>query len=131
MGLNYEIVYKKGKENAVADSLSRQIENSTSCAISVDVVHDGLELTRASYALTSVIPQWIQEVALSWEQDDGLRDIISQLQVDPQSFPDYTFENGRLKFQGKLVVGLDLALRRKFLTEFHCSPIVTSPKSVY
>lgn len=27
MGLDYEIAYKKGKENMVADSLSRQVQN--------------------------------------------------------------------------------------------------------
>lgn len=43
--------------------------------------------------------------------------------MDPQSLPGYPFEHGRLKFEGKLVVGLDLKLKRKFLYEFHCSLI--------
>lgn len=46
-----------------------------------------------------------------------------QLQIDPNSLPGYSFNSGRLKFQNRLVLGLDSDLRRKFLEEFHSSPI--------
>lgn len=75
------------------------------------------------HMITEVVPTWIQEVAHPWEEDAGLRDLIAQLQVKPDSLPGYTFRNGRLKFQDKLIVGPDMQLRKKFLNEFHNSPI--------
>lgn len=73
--------------------------------------------------LTTAIPSWIAEIAQTWEKDDGLREIILQLQLKDDALPGYTFQHGRLKFQGKIEVGPDADLRRKFLTEFHNSPI--------
>lgn len=63
--------------------------------------------------MTSVSPNWVQEIAHSREMDEGLQNIIIQLQV-----------NTNAKFQYKLLVGPDLDLKRKFIIELHSSPIV-------
>lgn len=105
MGMDYDICYKKGKDNIVADSLSRQME--------------GTQPASRNYALTSTTPTWLEQLSTSWFADTTLADIIAQLSVDPTSNPGYTFTNGRLRFEGKLVVGNDGLLKQQLLHEFH------------
>ena len=45
LGYDYEIIYKKGKDNAVVDALSRQYEDEGSL-----------------FALSLPLPDWIDEV---------------------------------------------------------------------
>lgn len=65
IGLDYEIVYKKGKENMVADCLSRQVDNTSS--------------DHRCLAISQVVPRWILELAQSWESDANMRDLVAQL----------------------------------------------------
>jgi hypothetical protein len=51
MGLQFKIVYKKGKENKAADALSR------------------IPVVQAMQAISVVQPIWIQEVINSYETD--------------------------------------------------------------
>jgi len=52
MGLDYTILYRKGKENVVADALSRR-----------EVKEDGGQC----YDITVVVPEWVKEVEQSYE----------------------------------------------------------------
>jgi hypothetical protein len=60
VGLQYKIVYKKGLENGAADALSRR-------------PHSAEQLL----AISSASPKWVQEVALSYEQDDFAKTLIT------------------------------------------------------
>lgn len=51
------ILYKKGKENVVADSLSRQLQ------VEVD---QGKCLAMMEQGISTNVPSWIQEIAKSW-----------------------------------------------------------------
>jgi hypothetical protein len=67
LGYDFEIIYKKGKQNIVVDALSRKEEdtNGLLCVIS--------------------IPQsdWVEEARIEWKQDEKVCKIIQQLQEDP------------------------------------------------
>lgn len=114
MGLDYEIIYKKGKENVVADGLSRQVSP-------IDIQDQCFEITKQN--VSTLTPAWIQEIVESWNDDPGLMDIIVQLQLAPSSLPGFSFNNSRLKHNDKLVVGPVQELRLKFVQEFHNSAI--------
>ena len=74
LGYDYEIIYKKGKDNSVADALSHQFEEeSTLLAISLP------------------IPEWIEDARREWFSHPGLSQLISQLQVDPNSTKGYSW----------------------------------------
>ena len=74
LGYDYEIIYKKGHENIVADTLSCQFEEeSTVLTISLPV------------------PEWIEEARREWFSHPGLSQHISQLQADPNSTKGYSW----------------------------------------
>jgi hypothetical protein len=51
-GYDYEIIYKKGKENVVVDALSRKYEDEGSL-----------------FSLSFIVPDWLQVVRQEWLQD--------------------------------------------------------------
>ena len=62
LGYDYEIIYKKGRENVIADALSRQFEEeSTLLAISLPIL------------------EWIEEARKEWFSCPWLSQLITQL----------------------------------------------------
>ena len=105
LGLDYEIVYKKGKENTVADSLSR-IRNAQL-----------MELT-----LSSIDTELLDSIKKSWVEDQELQQLIAQLNAQQQSPSKYTWSQGLLKRKGRLVIGNDVGLRDNLIKLIHTSP---------
>ena len=83
IGFDFEIQFKLGKENPVADAFSR----------------------KAMYAAVSVIQladseDWFQEV----QQEPKWQKVIQDLAGDPNFHPGFQFQAGRLLYKGKLVL---------------------------
>jgi ribosomal protein L31 len=76
LGYDYEIKYKKGKENVVAGSLSR-ISCSDLYALVVSTVS------------TSIM----EEIKKSWEKESSIQATIQGLQVSSNSHPYYIWVN--------------------------------------
>jgi hypothetical protein len=106
VGLQYKIVYKKGLENGAADALSRR-------------PHSAEQLL----AISSASPKWVQEVALSYEQDDFAKTLITQLCIDPNAVPSYTFVDGLLRYKNRVWVGNVSALHQRIIAALHNSPV--------
>ncbi|XP_019240554.1 PREDICTED: uncharacterized protein LOC109220546 [Nicotiana attenuata] len=99
---DFEIQYKKGKENVAADSLSRVT---------------GAELM--SLMVSSVQTDLCKEIHNSWVQDPELSQLINSLQASPKKH--FTGINNQLRRKGKLMVGNDMELRTKLLQLWHSS----------
>nr|XP_027096148.1 uncharacterized protein LOC113716047 [Coffea arabica] len=91
-GLDYEIHYKKGAENLVADALSRRHERGVTVNSN----------TRSCLALSAVKPGWIEELLKNYEGDPQCQEIMSQLLLDSASQPFYTLTDGILRYQEKM-----------------------------
>jgi hypothetical protein len=107
LGYDFEIIYKKGKQNVVADALSRKEEDTEGllCAIS--------------------IPQsdWVEEARIEWKQDQKVCKIIQQLQEDPSALDKFVWKNDLLWYQDHLYLCKNSQLKQKVLLELHTSPI--------
>lgn len=105
LGYNFTIEYKKGKENKVADALSR-VKHWTSMLV-----------------VSNTTPTWVMEVVRSYNQDEKVKDWITQCSVDKENNGSYSYRNGILRFKNKVVVGNATALRQELLKTFHSSEL--------
>jgi len=102
LGYDYEIKYKKGKENVVAGSLSR-ISCSDFYALVVSTVS------------TSIM----EEIKKSWEKESSIQATIQGLQVSSNSHPYYIWVNNHLNRKEKVVVGNDSDMQNKLISMYH------------
>ncbi|GKB57762.1 transposon ty3-I gag-pol polyprotein [Tanacetum coccineum] len=107
LGYDYEISYKKGSENTIADALSRISSCSELCSLILSIVTSDL----------------LQQIKNSWVADVDLQLLIMQIEDRTYTGTKYTWTNRELRRKGKLVVGSDEQLRKTLMTYFHCDPI--------
>ena len=105
MGLNFRIVYKKGKENQAADALSR-------------VGH-----LMAIQAVSTVQPTWVQEVLNSYATDSHAQTLIQKLSITSPDNQGYSFDKGLIWHNGKVWIGNNSALQTKLIAHSHSSAI--------
>lgn len=105
MGYDFEVVYKTGSSNKVADALSRKGEGGLEEA--------ELRVVSKSYW------QDFQEVLREVERDEVLGKITSDIKRDPNCHAAYTLENDRLHYKGRLVISANSVWIPKLLAEFH------------
>ncbi|GJY25612.1 reverse transcriptase [Tanacetum coccineum] len=103
LGYDYEIVYKKGSENVVADALSRMDSSGEFLQISVSSVSSGV---------------W-DKVKDSWKNDLDTQNLIKSLEHHSYKGNKYSWTVEILKRKGKVVVGNDPELRKELVQHFH------------
>ena len=106
LGFDYDIEYRKGRENIVVDALSR-CSNSEVFSLTLSTISTNL----------------LEAIQASWTTDTNLVKIITQLQQDPDSHPLYAWMNGHLYRKGKLVVGNNSDLQGQLISLYHDSAL--------
>jgi len=106
MGFCYEIQYRSGIENVVANALYR-VSSSFLLLMTISIIQ---------FDLMDLIDQ-------SWSSDPYLDMIIQRKQQDAALFPKCQLINERLRRKGRLVVEADEGLRAKVLQWVHSSPL--------
>ncbi|MCH86987.1 RNA-directed DNA polymerase (Reverse transcriptase), partial [Trifolium medium] len=94
-----------GKLNKGADALSR--------------IHDVAELT-----VLHSTAQWahVDEIKEEVSKDEKLQKIITELQLDPLSWPGYTYRQGVLFYEDRMVISKTSKMIPIILEEFHATP---------
>jgi hypothetical protein len=107
LGYDFEIIYKKGKQNVVADALSRKDEyvEAFLCAISI------------------IQPDWIIEARDEWKNDEKVWTLIQRLQQDSSASDTFTWKNDSLWYKDHLYLCKNSQLKQKVLLELHTSPV--------
>lgn len=105
MGLQFKITYKKGKDNVATDALSR-------------VGH-----LMALQALSSIQPDWVQEVINSYITDPQAQHLLHQLVVQSPNQHGYSLHKGLIWHQGKVCIGNNSALQTNLIATCHSSAI--------
>lgn len=105
MPFDYNIEYKKGIENKVADALSRVT---------------GAELL--ALVISNTNSDILQAIVDSWVMDIELKTLIERLKVDPTVCKQFTWQQNQLRRKGRLVGGKVYELRRQIMTLWHSSP---------
>jgi hypothetical protein len=105
LGYDFEIVYKKGKKNFVADALSRKDEDVEAflCVISI------------------IQPDWIIEERDEWKNDEKVWTLIQRLQQDSSASDTFTWKNDSLCYKDHLYLCKNSQLKQKVLLELHTS----------
>lgn len=108
MGLDYETVYKKGKDNVAADSLSRLCESQ-----------DDGEIKE----ITTLQSGWLTDITNSYTADSAVQKIVAGIAVASPQYKDFTYSQGLVKYQGKIYVGNSGVTRASILWELHDSSV--------
>ena len=98
LGYDFEIIYKKGKLNVVADALSRKNEEVEEflCAISI------------------IQPYWITEARNEWKKDEEVWTLIQKLQQDPSTSDTFSWKNDSLWYKDRLYLCNNSQLKKIF-----------------
>ena len=107
LGYEFEIIYKKGKQNVVADALSRKDKDVEAllCAISI------------------IQPDWINEAREEWKNDEEVWELIRKLQQDSSTSDTFSWQNDLLWYKDHLYLCQNSQLKQKILMELHTSPL--------
>lgn len=110
-GLNYTIEYRPGKENRVADALSRQHR----VAKELTELHE--------FQLTASLSIDLDELALQVEKDEELQSIIKALKTEKEAPEGYYLKKGHLFNNGRLVITEKSPFIPSLMKQFHDSAI--------
>jgi hypothetical protein len=104
-GYDYEIIYKKGKDNVVEDALSQKYEEEGSL-----------------FSLSFIVPDWLQAVFQEWLQDPKSSHLIQQLQTNAPASPEYSWLQDELRYKVRLYLSKQSKIKSTVLSELHATP---------
>ncbi|KAA8517478.1 hypothetical protein F0562_017771 [Nyssa sinensis] len=106
MGFDFIIEYKKGKENVVADALSRRGENDGETG----------ELT----ALSHPIPNWVEAIKEEVTSNPTLKELVQRVE-EGEALGPWKLQDGVLFYKERIYLDEDSPLVMEIIAQFHNS----------
>ncbi|XP_058773071.1 uncharacterized protein LOC131647174 [Vicia villosa] len=106
MGCFYEIVYKPGAQNKVADALSRIHDSAPTCL--------GFTVSHTVF---------LDKLRTHCLQDQAYLELLSEVHHQPSEFLDFKLVHNLLFYKGKLYIPASSGFKATLLEEFHSSLI--------
>ena len=107
LGYDFEIVYKKGKENIVANALSRKDKKDEALLCALSILQEN----------------WVVEAKEEWQNDVATSNLIQQIKSDPSSSDKFCLKGDSLWYKECLYLCENSTLKHKILKELHESLI--------
>jgi len=95
-----EILHKKGKENVVANALSRKDDDHTTCAAMI------------------VVQEWLDEIRAEYAKDKDCDSMINNI----SQYTNFEWKNDILWYKGRIYLTPASKFKIKILKESHNSP---------
>lgn len=70
-------------------------------------------------AISTICPDWLQEVVHSYEQDAASITLLQELAVQSPNARGFTLDQDIIKYKTRMVIGVNLALQTKLITALH------------
>jgi hypothetical protein len=68
-------------------------------------------------------PDWVQEVLNSYTTDPQMTTLLQQLTIQSPDSKGFALEHGLIKYKGRIVIGDNLALQTKLISQLHDTPV--------
>jgi hypothetical protein len=107
LGYDFEIIYKKGKQNVVADALSIKDEYVEAFLCAIPIIQSN----------------WIIEARDEWRNEEKMWTLIQGFQHDSSGSDTFTWKNDSLWYKYPLYLCNNSQLKQKVLLELHTSPV--------
>jgi len=107
LGYDFEIIYKKEKQNLVVDALSGKEEDVEALLCAIYIIQ----------------PVWITEVSNEWKNDEKVWTLIQKLQQDLSTYSTFSWKNDSLWYKYRLSTCKNSQLKQNILLELHTSPL--------
>jgi hypothetical protein len=106
LGLQFQIIYKKGVENKVADALSRH------------PAHESSDLM----TIVESKPKWLEEVVQGYQFDSQAGKLLTKLALVPE-FQQFKLTDGIIRYKNRIWIGNNAKLHSKIAQALHDSAI--------
>ncbi|XP_073354821.1 uncharacterized protein [Aegilops tauschii subsp. strangulata] len=100
-----EFMYKTGVTNRAADALSRCEHKPESEMAAISICK----------------PKWLEAIKHSYQADPAAQQRMTKLALAPDSEPDYTLQDGILRFRGRVWIGEDTDTQQHLIRALHDS----------
>uniref|UniRef100_A0A2N9HGX7 Reverse transcriptase n=1 Tax=Fagus sylvatica TaxID=28930 RepID=A0A2N9HGX7_FAGSY len=123
LGYHFVVEYKQGKENKVADALSRKEDTDLKTEVEKETAYLQAQTRGHLCAISFPSPTWLDDLRASYEEDEELRSLVSRLQASGEDEGPYTLNQGLLLYKDRFCMGKESGMKIKVLALIHDSPL--------
>uniref|UniRef100_A0A0A9AFY1 Integrase catalytic domain-containing protein n=1 Tax=Arundo donax TaxID=35708 RepID=A0A0A9AFY1_ARUDO len=107
MSLQYQLQYKQGQFNKVADALSRRTPTAESELVAISICK----------------PAWLDTVIQSYQDDPFTKKLLLQFSLPKVVSSEYSLLDGVLRYKGRIWIGINSDIQHHIITALHNSAL--------